>query len=183
MSHKTIQELAKQSFILIDSGFVVNPDSVFSHFADMTPEEVVDWLVKDCTGYETLKDLNTALESGEQVDGATHNLSDFYHYINEHNQVMFYESDEGLTIGAFRKIKDKFEDSTFTYQLDRDAIALLAPRMDSEGRVVRLGDFIQYNYSDFGRVIWAEDGFYVYDDVTECIVHDLSFDSPITKIN
>lgn len=105
------------------------------------------------------------------------------YYLNaDRYKVLCYTDVTGtLRLSIFHKLEDKFEDSTFVTESDREIISKIIGRYDSVGQPIYLGDTVQ-SRDVIGRVIWSCSGFCVYNDIQEQIEFDLSNDSKMIKI-
>lgn len=97
-------------------------------------------------------------------------------------EVLCYADVTGaLCLSIFQKLDDKFEDSTFIVESDKEIISKIIGRYDSIGQPIYLGDTVQ-SRDVIGRVIWSDSGFCIYNDIQEQIEFDLSNDSKMIKI-
>lgn len=160
---KDIKKLYKEGYVVMDSGFLIEHQS-YSHLLDLSIEEA------HLNIFEMLKK--------EECDT-------LYLYENEDFETLFYISSRNeKCIGRFYKIKNKFENSTFINEKDKEVISNIVARLDCNDQEIKLGDIVFFeNGYGSGRVIWVDSAFNVYNDSFEENFSELSNDMKITKLN
>lgn len=161
MSFKTAAELYKDElYVLRDAGLIIERDW-HKHLYDLNGEELRQEMIR--------------LQEDETYA---------YFYESESFSVLKYKSLAGEDcVGSFFKLKDKFEDSSFINESDKDFIAQLVGRKDSNGDDILLGDQVMLGDSKKTyRVIWVNSGFWLYDDFYDGIHDELGTDYRLTKV-
>lgn len=161
---KNINEIYNEGYVMIDGGYLIDHPH-FKYISEMSISEAHQELLK--------------IEGGEDPSDT------LYFYQNEQFETLFYISrTDRPAIGRFYKVEDKFQDSTFINEKDKDIIANIVGRIDCNGREIKLGDYVTFeNEYTKGRVVWAESGFYIYDDILQELTTDLACDMKIIKLN
>lgn len=157
---KTISTLMnEEQFVVKDFGYILNHQN-YQHLENLNGKELKDALL-DMFGSKEF-DLTYIYSN-----------FDIIKYVSFNNEIC---------VGAFYKLKDKFEDSSFVYEKDKELISNLVGRKDSNGLDLKLGDFVtKKNSTDIYRIIWCNSGFCLYNDYSDCIEDELDTDTALTK--
>lgn len=142
--------------------------------------------VKDLTDSKGLSesDLKSMFDQYvcESINNATMDDIEKLKFESGYKTLCYEDFDFDISVAWFLNLKDKFEDSTFTYDKDKEFIENLVGRISGEGEDIKLGSNVRHGMS-IGRVIWVNSGFYLYNDMEDYIETELGTDSYLSLIS
>lgn len=168
---KNMKELHNAGYVILDGGYIIErkdkeSPTPYAHYRDLNEQDI-----KHRIAFELYNDGD---------------IADTWHiYASEESKIIKYINRNGdFCVGAFYKLKDNYDGSSFIREEDKALVEQLVGRIDKNGKEIRLNDIVSFeNGYEGGRVVWLESGFYIYNDARDENLTELSYDAPIFKLN
>lgn len=152
-SFPTLSEILNKGYVPKRDSFNIIP---YNKTKTQLEEEYLELLIKQSN-----------LQSEDKADVKNYLLGD-----GNFEVIPFLLLNGQPSVAAFLKLDDKFQDSTFVSESDKELIARIVGRRSGD-KDIRLGDNIIFRGEQF-RVIWETSGFYMYSDLRDEITYELN---------